>query len=385
MTAAFEYGQAFSRNIGWITEQEQQVLRETRVAIAGMGGVGGSHLLTLTRLGIGRFSLSDFDRFGVENFNRQAGARLSSVGRPKLETLVEMALDINPHLDIRTFPQGIGAHNVDHFLSGASVYVGGFDFFAMDAQPVAISEHLARGVEHVRRALDGDDAGAESGLLGALRGDAVSRELADLWTGALFDLYRATVRSVARDAFGNKTAKSDARNADFAVAAPDLRASLPLTWMRVEDTPTLVLTWTVPGDGSGIIHPLAGVGPDFREARGQLRRHDGRFDQAEARPGAVGQGQGEDDAALAGRFRAFGRRALQQGQQAIRIEGQGAVALGDDQPFAARRQVGLVGVHPQISAGLCAGRGSEDQAEDEARDKQENQATRCALHKGSSR
>jgi len=105
MTAAFEYGQAFSRNIGWITEQEQQVLRETRVAIAGMGGVGGSHLLTLTRLGIGRFSLSDFDRFGVENFNRQAGARLSSVGRPKLETLVEMALDINPHLDIRTFPK----------------------------------------------------------------------------------------------------------------------------------------------------------------------------------------------------------------------------------------------------------------------------------------
>lgn len=146
MTVAFEYGQAFSRNIGWITEQEQQVLRETRVAIAGMGGVGGSHLLTLTRLGIGRFSLSDFDRFGVENFNRQAGARLSSVGRPKLETLVEMALDINPHLDIRTFPQGIGAHNVDHFLSGASVYVDGLDFFAMDARRAVFSACHRLGV-----------------------------------------------------------------------------------------------------------------------------------------------------------------------------------------------------------------------------------------------
>ena len=53
--AAFSYDEAFSRNIGWITEWEQQSLRRKRVAIAGMGGVGGVHLLTLTRLGIGAF------------------------------------------------------------------------------------------------------------------------------------------------------------------------------------------------------------------------------------------------------------------------------------------------------------------------------------------
>ena len=47
----FSYDEAFSRNIGWVTEAEQQALRGKRVAIAGLGGVGGVHFLTLARLG----------------------------------------------------------------------------------------------------------------------------------------------------------------------------------------------------------------------------------------------------------------------------------------------------------------------------------------------
>ena len=53
----FHYQTAFSRNIGWVTETEQALLRGKRVAIAGMGGVGGAHLLTLARLGIGAFHI----------------------------------------------------------------------------------------------------------------------------------------------------------------------------------------------------------------------------------------------------------------------------------------------------------------------------------------
>jgi tRNA A37 threonylcarbamoyladenosine dehydratase len=43
----FSYEEAFSRNIGWLTRHEQEQLRRKRVAIAGLGGVGGVHLLTL--------------------------------------------------------------------------------------------------------------------------------------------------------------------------------------------------------------------------------------------------------------------------------------------------------------------------------------------------
>jgi len=92
----FEYATAFSRNLGWVTEVEQSILRGKRVAIAGMGGVGGLHLLTLARLGIGRFRISDLDHFELANFNRQAGAGISTLGRPKVEVMAAMAREINP-------------------------------------------------------------------------------------------------------------------------------------------------------------------------------------------------------------------------------------------------------------------------------------------------
>ena len=82
MTTSFDYHLAFSRNLGWVTEAEQAALRSRRIAIAGLGGVGGSHLLTLTRLGIGKFTIADLDVFELANFNRQAGASLRHVGRP---------------------------------------------------------------------------------------------------------------------------------------------------------------------------------------------------------------------------------------------------------------------------------------------------------------
>ena len=78
MDMGFDYNTAFSRNIGWVTEAEQDALRHKKVAIAGLGGVGGSHLLTLARLGVGAFSIADFDTFDVVNFNRQAGAMVST-------------------------------------------------------------------------------------------------------------------------------------------------------------------------------------------------------------------------------------------------------------------------------------------------------------------
>jgi len=96
MTHAFDYQLAFDRNIGWVTEPEQQVLRSKRVAIAGMGGVGGVHVVTLARLGVQRFNIADFDTFDIANFNRQVGATMSSLGRPKADVLAEMVRDINP-------------------------------------------------------------------------------------------------------------------------------------------------------------------------------------------------------------------------------------------------------------------------------------------------
>jgi molybdopterin/thiamine biosynthesis adenylyltransferase len=154
MTAdGFDYATAFSRNLGWVTEAEQEALRSKRVAIAGLGGVGGSHLITLTRLGIGQFNISDLDVFELANFNRQAGASLSHVGCPKVDVLAEMVLDINPEFDLRRFPEGVSPENVDRFLDGVDLYLDGLDFFAIETRRLVFAACAECGIPALTAAL----------------------------------------------------------------------------------------------------------------------------------------------------------------------------------------------------------------------------------------
>lgn len=149
---AFDYDAAFSRNIGWVTEAEQARLKQARVAIGGLGGVGGVHLLTLARLGIGKFSIADFDVFDIVNFNRQVGATVSSLGRPKLDVLGEMARDINPEVDLRLFQNGVQPDCLEAFLEGVDVYVDGLDFFAFDARRMTFAACEQKGIPVVTAA-----------------------------------------------------------------------------------------------------------------------------------------------------------------------------------------------------------------------------------------
>jgi molybdopterin/thiamine biosynthesis adenylyltransferase len=144
--ARFSYEEAFSRNIGLVSAEEQQRLRAARVAIAGLGGVGGAHALALARLGVGRFALADFDTFEVANFNRQVGATVVSLNRPKVEVMAEAILAVNPTADLRLFPAGVDGSNIDEFLDGSVAAVDGVDFFNMDARRLLFRQARQRGV-----------------------------------------------------------------------------------------------------------------------------------------------------------------------------------------------------------------------------------------------
>ena len=148
----FRYDEAFARNVGWVTEAEQAALRGKRIAIAGVGGVGGVHLLSLARLGIGAFHVAEMDTFDLVNFNRQAGAMMSTLGRPKVDVMVEMARQINPELDIKVFGEGVNAGNLDAFLDGVDLYVDGLDFFAFQARRDTFNACHAKGVPAVTAA-----------------------------------------------------------------------------------------------------------------------------------------------------------------------------------------------------------------------------------------
>jgi len=146
MDPSFNYELAFSRNIGWLTIDEQAKLRGCRIAIAGLGGVGGSHLLTLCRLGVENFNIADFDSFELQNFNRQVGATVSSLGKPKAATLEHLALDINPNAKIQVFPEGVTPENLNTFLDNVDVYVDSVDFFAVETRRMLFAECHLRGI-----------------------------------------------------------------------------------------------------------------------------------------------------------------------------------------------------------------------------------------------
>ena len=155
----FNYEEAFSRNLGWVTEEEQQILRGKKVAIAGLGGVGGVHLLTLVRLGVSQFHIADNDTFEVANFNRQVGAMMSTVGRPKIDVLTEMALDINPELQITKFDQGVSDDNVGDFLQDVDLYIDGLDFYVLEIRKKVFARCTERAIPSITAAPFGMGAG----------------------------------------------------------------------------------------------------------------------------------------------------------------------------------------------------------------------------------
>jgi len=142
----FSYEHAFSRNLGLVSETEQARLRKLRVALPGLGGVGGAHLQTLARLGVGAFNLADPDSFELVNVNRQLGALRSTVGHSKVEVMAQAAREINPEANIRLFPQGLQQDNVDAFLDGVDVVVDGIEFFRIEVRELLYRACRAKGI-----------------------------------------------------------------------------------------------------------------------------------------------------------------------------------------------------------------------------------------------
>ncbi len=148
----FNYDVAFSRNIGWVTHEEQASLRNKRVAIAGCGGVGGLHSITLARLGVGNLNISDFDQFDIHNINRQSGAFVSTKDQDKISVMTTMLKDINPELGINEYPQGIDESNVDDFLDGVDLYIDSLDFFALAARKLVFRRCYEKNIPVVTAA-----------------------------------------------------------------------------------------------------------------------------------------------------------------------------------------------------------------------------------------
>lgn len=125
----FSYDELTTRNIGFVTQAEQDALRAATVFVCGTGGMGGACVFALARMGVGNLILADIDAFDVSNLNRQAFAFRDTINRHKAEATRDLCLTINPEMKITVYKDDWPAH-VDAAIRASAIVVNGTDDLA---------------------------------------------------------------------------------------------------------------------------------------------------------------------------------------------------------------------------------------------------------------
>lgn len=122
--------EVYARNQTSLSCREQIKLLRAQVAIVGLGGLGGAVCEMLGRIGIGRLTLIDGDRFADSNLNRQLLSTTASLGQLKAEVAARRLGQVNPAVICRPIPEFLTADNGVDLLAGVTVAVDCLDSIA---------------------------------------------------------------------------------------------------------------------------------------------------------------------------------------------------------------------------------------------------------------
>jgi molybdopterin-synthase adenylyltransferase len=117
----------YQRNLGTIGVKGQIKLLQSRVAIVGVGGLGGTALELLVRFGVGRVVIIDGDSFAESNLNRQLLSESKNIGKRKVEVARERSREVNPATEIEIHRVVANERNLPGMIRGSQVVVDGLD------------------------------------------------------------------------------------------------------------------------------------------------------------------------------------------------------------------------------------------------------------------
>ena len=117
----------YLRNQRTVSSQDQIRLLESKVAVVGLGGLGGSVVETLARAGVGELTLIDGDLFEEHNLNRQLYCNPGTVGKSKVEAAQRHIFTINQAVKVTTFPTYLTSENGPDLLDKCHVVVDCLD------------------------------------------------------------------------------------------------------------------------------------------------------------------------------------------------------------------------------------------------------------------
>ena len=128
-----DYWQVYQRNIGLFSREQQQKLRDAKVFVAGVGGVGGIEAATLARFGVGELVVMDPGVFDEPDMNRQFAAMASTIGENKARATARILKDINPFLKVAALeyaPQGDAELAAQ--MAGSALVIDAIDYAWFD-------------------------------------------------------------------------------------------------------------------------------------------------------------------------------------------------------------------------------------------------------------
>jgi len=117
----------YHRNLGVVSPYEQVKLLQSKIAIIGLGGLGGTVLELLARMGIGELIIVDKDVTGDSNLNRQILSTETNLGQRKTEVAAKRVKEINSSIEITGHFISIDQNNVKKIIQGAEVVVDALD------------------------------------------------------------------------------------------------------------------------------------------------------------------------------------------------------------------------------------------------------------------
>ena len=117
----------YQRNIGTIGISGQLKLLQAQAAVIGAGGLGGTVIELLARIGVGRLIIVDGDVFSEDNLNRQLFCTENNIGKSKVMAAAGRVRKINSAIEVTSHQAFLNAENVDSFITGCTVVIDALD------------------------------------------------------------------------------------------------------------------------------------------------------------------------------------------------------------------------------------------------------------------
>lgn len=143
----------YLRNIGTITEKEQEALKNKKVFVAGLGGLGGYICEMLSRMGVGHIIAVDCDVFEESNLNRQIFSQENNIGISKAEAAAKRLKAINSNINVEIFDKRLDEKNAMDLIVGCDVVVDALD--SIDTRLILASAAKSLNIKMVHGAICG--------------------------------------------------------------------------------------------------------------------------------------------------------------------------------------------------------------------------------------